>query len=116
VGNTVVWNATLVSPARIDQRLAHGWVHANFSHTGGVDDNHALWEPEGLREPARTLAIQMAHDRAEHLARIPAYYSRIGNELWSTGWTGFARRAFTLAENGFRKSLTLNPEQGECPG
>jgi tetratricopeptide (TPR) repeat protein len=115
-GDVKIWNATVVSPERIDQRLAHDWVHANFSHTSGIEDNQSPGEPEGLREPARTFALQMARHRAEQIGRIPVYYSRLGNELWPKGWIGFAHRAFTLAENGFRKSLALNPGKATAHG
>jgi WD40 repeat protein/serine/threonine protein kinase len=115
-GDVKIWDATLVSPNRIDQRVAHEWVNANFSHTSGVEDNQVLEPPKAMREPARTFALQMARRRAEQIGRIPAYYSRLGNELWPKGWTGFAHRAFTLAENGFRKSLALNPGKASAHG
>jgi tetratricopeptide (TPR) repeat protein len=111
-----IWNATVVSSDRVDQRVAYDWVHANFSHKSGVENEDALWEPETLHEPARTLALQMARHRADQIGRIPAYYNRLGNELWLKGWSEFARRQFALAENGFRKNVALNPARASAHG
>jgi hypothetical protein len=115
-GTLPIWNATPVSSDRVDQRLAHHWVHVHFSHTGGVEDNQSLWEPEGLREPARTIALQMARHRVDQLGRIPTYNNRIGSELWPTGWLGMAQTVFTLAVNRFRKNVSLNPGKASAYG
>jgi Flp pilus assembly protein TadD len=113
-GNLRIWDATPVSPDRVDQRLAHDWIQANFSDTSGVDD--PLRAPEGLREPARALAVRMAQQRMQELGRIPAYYHRLGNELWAKGWNTLAQDLFGLAEKGFRKNVALNPRKASAYG
>jgi Tfp pilus assembly protein PilF len=60
--------------------------------------------------------MQMAQRRAEQFGRIPAYYLRIGNDLWPKGWAEHAWRAFTLAKYGFLKNLALNPNLGSAHG
>jgi tetratricopeptide (TPR) repeat protein len=109
-----IWDATPVSADRVDQRLAHDWIQANFSDTSGVED--ALRDPEGLREPARTFAIRMAQQRVQEIGRIPAYYHRLGNELWAKGWTMLAQDLFGLAEKGFRTNVALNPGKASAHG
>jgi WD40 repeat protein/serine/threonine protein kinase len=109
-----IWDATPASPDRVDQRLAHEWIQANFSDISGVED--ALRDPEGLREPARTLAVRLAQQRVQELGRIPAYYQRLGNELWAKGWNTLAQDLFTFAEKGFRKNVALNPSKARARG
>src|SRR5262245_55340548 len=96
-GTVKIWNATPVSPDRIDQRLANDWVHAHFDSVSAVEGKPAICDPERLSGVARTLAIQKAQHRAEQIGRIPVFYSRLGNELWRSKWTAHAQRRFTQA-------------------
>jgi tetratricopeptide (TPR) repeat protein len=113
-GTLRIWDATPVSPDRVDQRLAHNWIQTNFSDISGVED--ALRDPEGLRKPAQTFAARMAQQRVQELGRTPAYYHRLGNELWAKGWTTLAQHLFNLAVQGFRKNAALNPGKASAHG
>jgi WD40 repeat protein/serine/threonine protein kinase len=115
-GTVKIWTATGVSADRVYKRVAHDWVQASIGDASGVENKQALEDPDNLREPARTFAIQMARHRTEQLGRIPVFYSRLGNDFSCREWTALARASFTFAQNAFRRNLGLDSDKASAHG